>query len=83
MTAVNSKPSPLFNKEKYLKITTGNIDEDIKLVTKVDWIIEVVVENLKIKNEVYDLIEKHRKKDTIITTNTSGIPINQISKGRS
>ena len=83
LTAVNSKPSPLYNKEKHLKITTGNIEDDIKLVGNVDWIIEVVVENLKIKNDVYDLIEKHRKKDTIITTNTSGIPINQISKGRS
>ena len=83
LTAVNSKPSPLYNKEKHLKITTGNIEDDIKLVSNVDWIIEVVVENLKIKNDVYDLIEKHRKKDTIITTNTSGIPINQISKGRS
>jgi len=81
--AVHSKPSPLFKKEKHTKIITGNFEDDIKLVSTVDWIIEVVVENLKIKNEIYDLIEKHRRKDTIITTNTSGIPINHISKGRS
>ena len=78
--AVHSKPSPLFKKEKHTKIITGNFEDDIKLVSTVDWIIEVVVENLKIKNEIYDLIEKHRRKDTIITTNTSGIPINHISK---
>ena len=81
--AVHSKPSPLFKKEKHTKIITGNFEDDIKLVSTVDWIIEVVVENLKIKNEIYDLIEKHRRKDTIITTYTSGIPINHISKGRS
>ena len=46
--------SPLYNKEKHLKITTGNIEDDIKLVSNVDWIIEVVVENLKIKNDVYN-----------------------------
>ncbi len=81
--AIKSKPSPLFINYLSQNIKTGNIEDDIGLVSKVDWIIEAVVENLNIKNSVYDLIEKHRKKNTIISTNTSGIPINQISKGRS
>lgn len=81
--AVVSKPSPLFSLDLKSKIKTGNLDDDINKVSGVDWIIEVVVEKLHIKKIVYDLIEKHRKKHTIITTNTSGIPINHISKGRS
>ena len=81
--AIISKPSPLFNIKLKSKIKTGNLNDDICKVSSVDWIIEVVVEKLNIKKTVYDLIEKHRKKNTIITTNTSGIPINQISKGRS
>ena len=81
--AIISKPSPLFNIKLKSKIKTGNLNDDIYKVSSVDWIIEVVVEKLNIKKTVYDLIEKHRKKNTIITTNTSGIPINQISKGRS
>ena len=81
--ALLSKPSPLFNIKLKSKIKTGNLNDDIDKVSSVDWIIEVVVEKLNIKKTVYDLIEKHRNKNTIITTNTSGIPINQISKGRS
>ena len=83
LTAVNSKPSPLFTKRNLNNIKTGNLEDDLFLLASVDWIIEAVVENLEIKNNVYDLIEKHRSNKTIISTNTSGIPINQISKDRS
>ena len=83
LTAVKSKPSPLFIKSNLNNIKTGNLEDDLFLLASVDWIIEAVVENLEIKNNVYDLIEKHRSNKTIISTNTSGIPINQISKGRS
>jgi 3-hydroxyacyl-CoA dehydrogenase len=82
-SAVVSKPSPLFSLDLKSKIKIGNLNDDINKVSDVDWIIEVVVEKLHIKKTVYDLIEKHRKKETIITTNTSGIPISHISKGRS
>jgi len=81
--AIKSKPSPIFKKDVLDKIKTGNIDEDLHLVSNVDWIIEAVVENLDIKNKIYDEIENYRKKTTLISTNTSGIPISQISEGRS
>ena len=81
--AIKSKPSPIFKKDVLDKIKTGNIDEDLHLVSNVDWIIEAVVENIDIKNKIYDAIESHRKKTTLISTNTSGIPISQISEGRS
>ena len=80
-TTIKSKPSPLFIDSLHQNIKTGNIEDDISLVSKVDWIIEAVVENLNIKKSVYDLIEKHRKKQTLIATNTSGIPRNQIAEG--
>ena len=81
--AIKSKPSPIFKKDVLDKIKTGNIDEDLHLVSNVDWIIEAVVENIDIKNKIYDAIESHRKTTTLISTNTSGIPISQISEGRS
>ena len=82
LNSIKSKPSPLFTKSFSENIKTGNIEDDMHLVSEVDWIIEAVVENLKIKKSVYDLIEKHRTKTTVISTNTSGIPISQISEGR-
>ena len=81
--SIKSKPSPLFIKSLSNNIKTGNLKDDLNLISEADWIIEVVVENLEIKKNVYDLIEKHRSKKTIISTNTSGIPIKQISKDRS
>ena len=81
--SINSKPSPLFLKSLTDNIITGNLEDDIHLISKVDWVIEAVVENLKIKKNVYDLIEKNISNKTIISTNTSGIPIKQISEGRS
>ena len=81
--AIKSKPSPIFKKDVLDKIKTGNIDEDLHLVSNVDWIIEAVVENLEIKKKIYDAVENYRKEKTLISTNTSGIPISQISEGRS
>ena len=83
LNSINSKPSPLFLKSLTDNIVTGNLEDDTHLISNVDWIIEAVVENLEIKKNVYDLIEKHRSNKTIISTNTSGIPIKQISEGRS
>ena len=81
--SIKSKPSPLFIKSLSNNIKTGNLKDDLNLISEADWIIEAVVENLEIKKNVYDLVEKHRSKKTIISTNTSGIPIKQISKDRS
>ena len=82
LNTLKAKPSSLFLKSDYDKIKTGNLDDDISKISSVDWIIEAVVEKLSIKKKVYDLIEKHRNKNTIISTNTSGIPISQISEKR-
>ena len=79
---LKAKPSSLFLKSDYDKIKTGNLEDDIGKISSVDWIIEAVVEKISIKKKVYDLIEKHRNKKTIISTNTSGIPISQISDKR-
>src|SRR5690606_4837147 len=65
------------------RITTGNTTDDLEKIKDVDWIIEVVVERLDIKKAVYEQIEKYRKPGTLITSNTSGIPIQFMSEGRS
>lgn len=81
--SVKSKPSPIYHKDFVKRIKTGNLEDDISKVSEVDWIIEVVVERLDIKKQVFENIEKHRKPGTLITSNTSGIPINFMTEGRS
>ncbi len=81
--ALKSKPSPIYHKKFASRITTGNLEDDIEKVGQVDWIIEVVVERLDIKKQVLENLEKHRKPGTLITSNTSGIPIKFMSEGRS
>lgn len=81
--ALKSKPSPIYHQEFAKRIQTGNLEDDIELINQVDWIIEVVVERLDIKKQVFDNIEKHRKPGTLITSNTSGIPIKFMNEGRS
>ena len=81
--ALKSKPSPIYNQKFASRITTGNLEDDIAQISKVDWIIEVVVERLDIKKIVFENIEKHRTPGTLITSNTSGIPIKFMSEGRS
>ena len=81
--ALKSKPSPIYHQKFANRITTGNLEDDIAKVKNVDWIIEVVVERLDIKKMVFENLEKHRTPGTLITSNTSGIPINFMSEGRS
>ncbi|MFD0797770.1 3-hydroxyacyl-CoA dehydrogenase NAD-binding domain-containing protein [Maribacter chungangensis] len=81
--ALKSKPSPIYHQKFSGRITTGNLEDDIAKVSKVDWIIEVVVERLDIKKTVFENLEKHRTPGTLITSNTSGIPIKFMSEGRS
>ena len=83
MAALKSKPSPIYNQKFAHRISTGNLEDDIAKISKVDWIIEVVVERLDIKKIVFESIEKHRTPGTLITSNTSGIPIKFMSEGRS
>jgi len=81
--AVKSNPSPLYKKEFASKITTGNFDDDLSKISEYDWIIEVVIERLDIKQQVFENVEKYRKPGTIISSNTSGIPIHMMIDGRS
>jgi 3-hydroxyacyl-CoA dehydrogenase len=81
--ALKSKPSPIYHASFAKRIQTGNLEDDIARVAEVDWIIEVVVERLDIKKQVFESLEKHRTPGTLITSNTSGIPIHFMSEGRS
>ena len=82
-STLKSKPSPIYSKEFVSRITTGNLDDDLHKIADVDWIIEVVVERLDIKKQVFEKIEKFRKEGTLISSNTSGIPIESMIDGRS
>lgn len=82
-TAVKSNPAPLYDKSFASRIALGNFDDDMSKIKDYDWTIEVVVENLDIKKKVFDQVEKHRTPGTLITSNTSGIPINLMLEERS
>ncbi|WP_339660992.1 3-hydroxyacyl-CoA dehydrogenase/enoyl-CoA hydratase family protein [uncultured Polaribacter sp.] len=82
-TSLKSKPSPIYKQEFASRITTGNLEDDIAKVAGVDWIMEVVVERLDIKKIVFEKLEKYRTPGTLITSNTSGIPIKFMNEGRS
>lgn len=82
-TALKSKPSPIYSQKFAQRITTGNLEDDIAKVKDVDWIMEVVVERLDIKKQVFETLDKYRTPGTLITSNTSGIPIKHMSEGRS
>lgn len=83
LNAVKTKPSPLFHKSLISNIKTGNFDDDLTLISECDWIIEVIVERLDIKKSLFDKVEKYRKPGTLISSNTSGIPIHLMAEGRS
>ncbi len=80
---LKSKPSPIYSKKFTNRIKTGNLTDDIEKVNDSDWIIEVIIENIEIKKSLFEKIERYRKKGSIISSNTSGIPINQMIEGRS
>ena len=82
-TTLKSNPSAVFSKKVVSNITTGNFDDNMKEIAACDWIIEVVVEKLEIKKLIYDQVEKYRTAGTLISSNTSGIPIHLMAEGRS
>ncbi|GGE61731.1 3-hydroxyacyl-CoA dehydrogenase [Pedobacter psychrotolerans] len=82
-TAVKTNPSPVYSKKVLNKIKTGNFDDDMSKIAGFDWVIEVVVENLDVKKKVFEQVEQFRKPGTLITSNTSGIPIHLMAEGRS
>ena len=81
--AIKSKPSPLYKKDFVKYIKTGNFDDDFEKISEADWIIEVVVELLEIKRKIFESVEKYRKPGSLVTSNTSSIPISILAKDRS
>ena len=78
-----ASPALLYSPKFVSRITAGNFDDDLEKIKNTDWIIEVVVERLDIKKSVYEKIEKYRKPGTLVSSNTSGIPIQFLIEGRS
>lgn len=81
--ALKSKPSPIYKASFAQRITTGNFEDDLTKINGCDWIIEVVVERLDIKQQVFEKVDRLRKKGTLVTSNTSGISIEKMAEGRS
>ncbi len=81
--AIKQKPSPLFHTSFLSRITTGNFDDDLSGIADADWIIEVVVERLDIKRQLFEKVDQWRKTGSIVSSNTSGIPIHLMTEGRS
>jgi 3-hydroxyacyl-CoA dehydrogenase len=81
--ALKSNPSPVYSKEVAKRIRTGNFTDNMKEIGGVDWIIEVVVERLDIKQQIFEQVEQYRKPGTLVSSNTSGIPIHMMAAGRS
>ncbi|NDJ74697.1 MAG: 3-hydroxyacyl-CoA dehydrogenase/enoyl-CoA hydratase family protein, partial [Chloroflexi bacterium] len=78
-----SRPAQLFHPDDLDLITPGNLDDDLELVANADWIVEVIIENLAIKQDLMARLDAIRQPDAIISTNTSGLRINAIAEGRS
>jgi 3-hydroxyacyl-CoA dehydrogenase len=77
---IKSKPAPLYHKSFASRIKTGNFEDDFQKIAESDWIIEVVVENLKIKKQIFEKVDKYRKKGSLVSSNTSSIPINLLAQ---
>ena len=80
--ALKSNPSPIYRKSFASRIQTGNFEDDLSKISSCDWIIEVVIERLDIKLQLFEKVEKYRTPGTLISSNTSGIPIHLMNEGR-
>ncbi len=81
--ALKAKPAPFYDNRFASRITVGNFEDDFPKIKNCDWIIEVVVERLDIKKQVFEKVEQFRTKGSLVTSNTSGIPIHLMTEGRS
>lgn len=81
--ALKSNPSPIYSKNLASHITVGNFEDNMSWLKECDWIVEAVIERLDIKRSVFERVEQNRKAGTLITSNTSGIPIHLLCEGRS
>ncbi|WP_339875305.1 3-hydroxyacyl-CoA dehydrogenase/enoyl-CoA hydratase family protein [uncultured Algoriphagus sp.] len=82
-STLKSNPSAIYDKAFASRIITGNFDDDLPKIKDYDWVMEVVVERLDIKQSLFEKVEKYRKPGTLITSNTSGIPMHMMCEGRS
>ena len=82
-TAIKSKPAPLYDNAFASRIQIGNFEDDFEKIGDCDWVIEVVVERLDIKKLIFEKVDKYRKQGSLVTSNTSGIPIHLMLEGRS
>ena len=80
--AQKSKPASFFSSDGYSLVKTGNLEDDFQVIADADWVIEAIVENLKIKRDLMARIDEIRKPLAIISSNTSGIPLKDIAEGR-
>ncbi len=78
-----SKPASFYLKSFYSRVTTGNFDDNLDWLKNADWVVEVVIENIDIKKSLFEKVEQFRKPGSLITSNTSGIPIHTMLEGRS
>ena len=81
--ARNLKPDPFFTRDTVSAVTVGSFDADLTKAAACDWVVEAVVERLDVKRELLAKIESQRAEHTIVSSNTSGIPIASIAEGRS
>jgi 3-hydroxyacyl-CoA dehydrogenase len=81
-SAVSSSPAALYSQNKLENITIGNFEDDLAKIKDCEWVIEAIIENLELKNNLFEKVEQHRKPGTIISSNTSGIPITSMTKNR-
>lgn len=81
--ALKAKPAPFYDNKFANRITIGNFDDDLPKIKDCDWIVEVIVERLDIKRQLFEKVDQHRAKGSLVTSNTSGIPINLMAEGRS
>ena len=81
--SIRSKPAPLYHKSFASRISTGNFEDDFEKISDADWIIEVVVERLDIKQQIFEKVDNNRKNNSLVTSNTSSIPMHLLSEGRS
>jgi len=82
-SSIKSKPAPLYKADYAQRIQTGNFEDDFEKIKTADWIIEVVVEQLEIKRTVFQKVEQYRKPGSLVSSNTSSIPIALLAEGRS
>lgn len=80
--AKKSRPAAFFTPETVRLVTPGNLEDNLTWCGQVDWIIEAVAENLEIKRKLFERVEGERKPGTIVSTNTSGLPVHRVAEGR-